>query len=358
LKGIHKEIAGMVKGLKSFEPSEEKLGALRKAAMAWLQHAELEDRIAYPAFRDAGVDDTLLAEAMVKADLAMTLLADLAVRRPTDDLFTGGVRVFLQMVPQMIALEERKSSGLFAQAQKAGVDMKALGEALQSEMPGAEYEAEEQYRHPSPRHLRGAGPTRTSKENSMRGNYRERDERGRFTDDDDRRRGGGDYERRSSRGRSRYDDGDDDGRGWHGDPRGHAEASRRGWDERRSGSRYDDDDRRYSRSRDDGDDDRRGRRQGGWFGDSEGHSEASRRGWDNPGHGDSGWYGDSRGHSEASRRGWDNPNHGPSGWYGDSRGHSEASRRGWDNPDHGESGWYGDPDGHSEASRRGWRNRR
>jgi hemerythrin superfamily protein len=109
---------------------------------------------------------------------------------------------------------------------------------------------------------------------------RDRDDRGRFMSDDDRR-----Y---SSRGR----DDDDRGRGrdrgqggWFGDPEGHAEAARRGWDERdddrgRSSTRSSrDDDRRYSsRSRDD--DDRRDRGQGGWFGDSRGHSEAARRGWE------------------------------------------------------------------------------
>jgi hypothetical protein len=65
------------------------------------------------------------------------------------------------------------------------------------------------------------------------------------------------------------------------DPRGHAEAARRGWEERR-GSRYeDDDDRYYRRSRyDEDEDDRRGRSgHGGWFGDPRGHAEAARRGW-------------------------------------------------------------------------------
>src|SRR6267143_7486 len=157
---------------------------------------------------------------------------------------------------------------------------------------------------------------------------RPRDEEGRFTstrsrsryddDDDDRR-----YSRprdeegrfTSTRSRSRYDDDDDERRGgrghggWYGDPRGHSEAARRGWDERegstraryrdedeRRSSRYadDDDDRRYSRPRDeegrftssrsrsqydDGDDEQRGGRgHGGWFGDPEGHSEAARCG--------------------------------------------------------------------------------
>ncbi|MFV3130909.1 hypothetical protein [Niveispirillum sp. KHB5.9] len=81
------------------------------------------------------------------------------------------------------------------------------------------------------------------------GNDRSRDDQGRFTSDDDRN-----Y---SSRGRSSGNDRlrDDQGRF----------AS--------------DDDRRYgSRHRDD-DDSRRGH--GGWFGDPRGHAEASRRGWEN-----------------------------------------------------------------------------
>ena len=162
---------------------------------------------------------------------------------------------------------------------------------------------------------------------------RRRDDEGRFIssrsryEDDDRRRSmpARDDEGRFVRSRSRYDDDDDDYRrggrghgGWYGDPEGHSEASRRGWDEREgsrgryrdndrrrsmparedegrftsSRSRYDDDDRRYARSRDnegrftsshsryDDDDDgrRSGRRYGGWYGDPEGHSEAARRG--------------------------------------------------------------------------------
>lgn len=110
------------------------------------------------------------------------------------------------------------------------------------------------------------------------------DERREDRDYDDRRRYSSredDYDDR----RSRYDD-DDRGRGWYGDSPGHAEAARRGWDERRdhdyddrrrySSSRRDDDDRRSSRYEDDD----RGRGHRGWFGDPRGHAEAARRGWD------------------------------------------------------------------------------
>ena len=81
--------------------------------------------------------------------------------------------------------------------------------------------------------------------------------------------------------------------GWYGDPEGHSEAARRGWerghegDYRSRSSRYDDDDRRYESRRssrypdDDYDRGNGGRGHGGWSGDPEGHSEASRRGWQN-----------------------------------------------------------------------------
>jgi hypothetical protein len=138
------------------------------------------------------------------------------------------------------------------------------------------------------------------------GNDRDRDENGRFmsdgdrggrsqrgSDEDYRRSGSSDGgPRREENGRftsgdgsssrsSQYDDdrrgnGHNEGRGWHGDSRGHAEAAREGWEDRRSGG--------YSSrsSRQEEDDDRRngGREHGGWFGDSRGHSEAARRGWD------------------------------------------------------------------------------
>lgn len=110
---------------------------------------------------------------------------------------------------------------------------------------------------------------------------------GRGRDDDDDR--GRSSSRMSGRGRD-----DDDGRGhgrggWFGDSEGHSEAARRGWDDRgrsSSSSRggrdddYDDRGRGGSRMSGRGRDDDDGRGRGGWFGDPRGHSEAARRGWE------------------------------------------------------------------------------
>jgi hypothetical protein len=160
--------------------------------------------------------------------------------------------------------------------------------------------------------------------------------RGRGRDDEDDRRystrgrDDDDY-RRSSRS-----SGDRGQGGWFGDREGHSEASRRGWEDRDRGGysargRDDDDYRRSSRSSGD----RGDRGQGGWFGDPEGHSEASRRGWEDR---DRGAY-RSRGRDDDDDRRYtrsrrddddDGRGHGRGGWFGDPEGHSEASRRGWD----------------------------
>jgi ferritin-like metal-binding protein YciE len=86
-----------------------------------------------------------------------------------------------------------------------------------------------------------------------------------------------------------------EGRGWYGDPQGHSEAARRGWDEREGGrSRYEDDRGGNGGNRSD---------QGRYANGGESRDYDNSRGG---GEGHGGWYGDSQGHSEAARRGWEN----------------------------------------------------
>ena len=109
-------------------------------------------------------------------------------------------------------------------------------------------------------------------------------------DDPDHRPSGwfGDREGHSEASRRGWDNPDHGRSGWYGDPEGHSEASRRGWEERgggRGSGRYEE--RSYARGRYDRDDDDDGRSSrgrgghGGWSGDPEGHAEAARRGWQN-----------------------------------------------------------------------------
>lgn len=392
----HEELKSKADQLAAAKPKMRR--AVKELYALWRRHCQLYRQVMFPMLEQGGVEPEALRLADVESDIIETLFVYLARHDPHDEMYDAVATVLDRSIAQLIKSEAHAQSGLIARAKAAEIDLKALGQSMQSwitardakhrgreQQGSSEGERESEVGDeagspaevavplPSPRFLRGVGTNSNDEENDMPGYDRPRDEHGRFVEEGSRRQGqrmrnyDDDDDRRS---RSRGDD--DDERGWHGESRRHSQAAQRGWETRRGG-RYDDDDddrnmrrgrdydddRRGGRGRYDDDDDRRssrsgGRGHGGWFGDSEGHAEAARRGWDNPDHGPSGWYGDSERHSQASRRGWDNPDHGPSGWYGDRERHAQASRRGWDNPDHGPSGWYGDSRGHSEASRRGW----
>lgn len=150
-----------------------------------------------------------------------------------------------------------------------------------------------------------------------RGNFRERDEEGRFSsqggrssryEEDD------DYDRSSSRrnassgGRSTRSQ--NQGQGWFGDEEGHREAAMRGWEQGHRGQRsrsdedddYDNNMRRSSRSRYDRDDEDRS------YASASRRGSSSRSGNQSQGHG--GWFGDEEGHREAAMRGWEHGHRG------------------------------------------------
>ncbi len=357
LKADHADIRQKLEALDSDENGGT---ALRDLAEGWARHSQAEEQLFAPAAREAGLDEATLAENAIERDLVTILLLDLrrACNDAAEDLHGAEVKARMMVarkyLSQIMDAEESQRSGLFAKAKAAGLDVAALGEKIARHRQDAGKAPPLRVRHLS---LNFGQDGRNQEDYPMQRQYeRERDDQGRFVSDDDRDYGG----RRSYRGRERDDDDrryssrdrdDDRGRGhggWFGDPEGHSEASRRGWDDRR------DDDRRYAtRSRDDDRsygrrdyDDDRGRGHGGWYGDPEGHSEASRRGWDDRRGGSHDRDDDRRSYSRGrddngryasrdrdddrrySRRDDDDRGHG--GWFGDSRGHAEAARRGWD----------------------------
>jgi Hemerythrin HHE cation binding domain len=457
LKSDHRHVEQLFSSYEKATDNEQKSQFAEQICTELMVHTLLEEEIFYPACRDH-MEQRILEEAQVEHDGAKTLIIEIKTGSPTDQYFDAKVKVLSEEIKHHVR-EEEKPDGVLAKAKQAGVatpDLAKRMAALKHELMGQAKAGALGPPETRSFHVRTfAGMHQLSQEHKMaRGSSmtmeRERDERGRFVSDDDhdyRRRSSSrsqyddddrrssrsrsmparddegrftssrsrydddDDDRRSSRSRSRYEEDDDDRRGsrghggWYGDPEGHSEASRRGWNDRGgSRSHYRDDDRRRtmparddegrfmsSRSRyDDDDDDRRGSGgHGGWYGDPEGHSEASRRGWDERGGSGSRYRDDDRprsmparddeGRFMSSRSRYDDDDddrrggRGHGGWYGDPEGHSEASRRGWeerggsrsrsryddDDDDRrgsrGHGGWYGDPEGHSQAARRGRR---
>jgi hemerythrin superfamily protein len=396
----HRKVEQLFAQYEQQSSSEEKAQTAKEIAKELTIHTLLEEQIFYPACRDDSVDSELLNEAQVEHDGAKLLINELMSYDSRDEYIDAKVTVLSEYIRHHVAEEEKPQEGIFAKAKSAGVDLKELGQQLQTRKSELLQKAQAGALPSPPTRSFDLESNLTTQERDMERRYeRDRDEEGRFTSERGSRGYSGysrdqddDYERGSSRGRGQG--------GWFGDSEGHSEASERGWEGRRggSGSRgrnedYDDERSssrgRYSSSRGDDDDDRssRGRSgQGGWFGDPEGHSEASRRGWEERGGGRGGGY-SSRGgggrdydddRSSSSRGGSRGGGHG--GWFGDPEGHSRAAEEGWENrgggrrsrsddddggsrssrggsSGRGHGGWFGDPEGHSRASEEGWEHR-
>ncbi|HEX4710848.1 hemerythrin domain-containing protein [Phenylobacterium sp.] len=373
LKADHRKVEGLFAKYETATSGKDEI--VRQICMELTVHTALEEEIFYPACRRAASDEEPLDEAQVEHDSAKMLIADLSNSSDRDRFRDAKVSVLSEQIKHHVGEEEAPSRGIFAKAQSAGVNTPELAKKLQERKQELTAEPD---RLPPSRPVSfqlfrfQTGRTKEDNMASYR-SERDRDERGRFTDDDDRGR----YGARGGRDR----DDDDDRRGWYGDPRGHSEASRRGWEEHRGESRSfrrdDDDDRRYARERDergrftDDDDDRRyssrssdrDRDERGRFMDDDDDRRYSSRGASRD-RDDRGRYADDDRRSGEGR-----------GWYGDSRGHAEASRRGWEERDNSrrsrdddddrrggrggsQGGWFGDSRGHAEAARRGWQDRR
>src|SRR6267378_1600681 len=299
LRADHRRVEQLFASFEEATSSEQKSQLAKQICTELTVHTLVEEEIFYPACQ-AHIEQRLLDEAQVEHDGAKALIIEIRAGSPDDQYFQAKVKVLSENIKHHVQEEEKPGTGIFAKAKEGGIATpelaKRLAERKQELMEEAKAGALGPPETRSFRVRTNAGMKPASQEHNMaRGSSstteRERDERGRFTGS-----------------RSRYSDDDDDDRrgsrghgGWYGDPEGHSEASRRGWEERggsRARYRDDDDDRRYSRSRDeegrftssrsryayDDDDDRRGSRgHGGRFGDPEGHSEASRHGWEEHG---------------------------------------------------------------------------
>jgi hemerythrin superfamily protein len=320
LKSDHRKVEQLFESYEKATRRAEKQKLAQQICQELIIHTTLEEEIFYPACRDH-VDDDPLDEAQVEHDGAKVLINELMSGSPEQPYYDAKVKVLADMIKHHVDEEEKRSEGIFAKAKASGVDTEELAQRLTARKA----ELAEQAQQNGPERPRPRSFTINAMEPDMpQGQYRDRDERGRFTSEDD------DYDRGGARsrgvrerdGRGRFMSEDDDDRsygasrrsgygaayregGYYDDePRSLGRGQFRDRDERGRFMSEDDDDRSYSTrsrggygdwddeadgrsyssrsrggSRDEDDDDRGGRSRGrgGWFGDSEGHSMAARQ---------------------------------------------------------------------------------
>jgi hemerythrin superfamily protein len=350
------------------EGREDKKDLARQICNELIIHAMLEEEIFYPACRASDVEMDLLDEAQVEHDTLKLLIGDVLRQEPASPYYDAKFTVLSEYVKHHVTEEEKPSSGIFAKARKAGVDMDELGRRLQERKQALTTQAESGALRPgAPRAIETSQGVRTSnrQESEMARQFdRYRDDRGRDMDE---------YGRRSSGGRSSRDRQDEEESG--GRFSGRSSYSDRGMGGTREGTGYS-----QGRGRDDefaggdrgytgggsgytgGDDYARGER-GGY------QDERSRGGGYGSGYGRGGTPGGgfSRGNYGGggySGGGYSGGRNTDEDYYGQGRGGSrerDEQGRFVSDDDNGGSGrggrgqgrgWFGDPEGHSRAAQR------
>ena len=110
--------------------AEERQPLAEKVCMLLTVHAAIEEEIFYPAAREVLAEEDLdmVDEADVEHATAKDLIAQIKSMSPDDDHYDAKVKVLGEYIDHHVKEEQDE---LFPAAKKAGLDSKAVGEALQ-----------------------------------------------------------------------------------------------------------------------------------------------------------------------------------------------------------------------------------
>jgi hypothetical protein len=130
LKADHRKVEGLFNQYESAGSNQEKEQLAHQISKELIVHAMIEEELFYPACREKGAED-LVDHAQVEHDELKVLVGELIEGSPHDKFYDAKVKVLFEDVKRHVAEEEDPANGLFAKAQKSGVDLVGLGEKLQ-----------------------------------------------------------------------------------------------------------------------------------------------------------------------------------------------------------------------------------
>ena len=128
LKADHREVEALFEKFGK-APKGRKAALAKQICQALRVHTTIEEEIFYPAFLEQADDADMHHEAEVEHAAAKSLIAQIEEGDPGDEYFDAKVCVLSEMIKHHV-MEEEGAGGMFAEARKAGMDLKALGEQL------------------------------------------------------------------------------------------------------------------------------------------------------------------------------------------------------------------------------------
>ena len=128
LKADHREAEAIFEQFEKARSQDRKKALADKVCMALTVHTMVEEEVFYPACKGE-IEDELVDEAYVEHNGAKQLIAEIEAGSPEDELWEAKVTVLSEYIKHHVKEEEQRD-GMFAQAKKAGIDLKALGQQM------------------------------------------------------------------------------------------------------------------------------------------------------------------------------------------------------------------------------------
>lgn len=126
LKADHRQVSAWFKQYEKTRSNERKQTLAQQICDALRLHMAIEEELFYPAFWEATADKPLHHEAEIEHAGAKQLIIQIEESGPDDDYFDARITVLSEMIKHHVK-EEEQPGGMFAEAKKAGMDLKSLG---------------------------------------------------------------------------------------------------------------------------------------------------------------------------------------------------------------------------------------
>ena len=138
LKEDHREVKKLFKEFEDAKGEGRKQKLAHQICLELIVHAEIEEKIFYPAC-EGTVDEDELKEGYVEHDAAKLLIAEIEAARkaPRDEYFDTKVHVLQEEIEHHIE-EEEGAGGIFSQARKGKLDMDCDRREARREKGGAD----------------------------------------------------------------------------------------------------------------------------------------------------------------------------------------------------------------------------
>jgi len=131
LKADHRQVEAWFSQFSKSRNARKKQQLADEICDALIVHTTIEEEIFYPAFLEATEDKSLHHEAVVEHAGAKKLIAEIQAMSPQDDYYDAKVTVLSEMIKHHVK-EEEQPGGMFSEAKKSDMDLRALGERLRA----------------------------------------------------------------------------------------------------------------------------------------------------------------------------------------------------------------------------------